>query len=181
MAQAQTGPPPPEGPADFTGVKTVALSCATPGTAAPFGFVAGQNAAFTLGAHAWALNAPNGSLTFKLSLQNLPGVALILRLGCGAADGDASCAVTVSGGGTKLVENFVVSGNGLTRASWYIAPTMLKVSDNAIVVALSGNAAPAPQALYYRPQAKSTEPLFVKVLLPYGSRAPAARRQPRRR
>lgn len=133
-------------PQDFIGLETVEFTVAEPAAAPHFALVASAGATFSPAAQPfWALNAPGGSVEFRLTLMAPHGVALILRLAGNGADSPVTLAVN----GVNHVENFAPNGPGFSNVSWYIPETLLKAGDNALVVSVPGGTTPAQLADAY--------------------------------
>lgn len=136
---------PAAAPQDFTGVESVEFSGASPTASAHFALTQSANAAYNPADNAWTLDAPGGSVEFRLSLPVLHGVALILY----ASGAGADTPLTIRVNGVNLVESFDALGPSFATVSWYMPETLLKTGDNSIVVSVPGATTPALLSVAY--------------------------------
>ncbi|MCP4221491.1 MAG: hypothetical protein GY765_43105 [bacterium] len=112
------------------------LSVAEPVPAPSFSMGANKGAVYDKDKKTWWINEIGGYIAFKLKLQTLHGINLILKLQSIAVSEKSDCPITISVNGANIVENFDPNIYTFYNQSFYLPLSYLQVGDNEIKVQL---------------------------------------------
>ncbi len=114
------------------------LSVAKPLPSGSFSMDSTKGAVYDNEKKTWWINEIGGYISFKLTLDTLHGINLILRLQSMAVNGKSDSPITITVNGADIVENYDPHIYTFYNQSFYLTTTDLKQGDNEIKVQLLG-------------------------------------------